>query len=76
MSNPHLTPEQKLRACVAVLCDGVDQAIVSNLFGVNHGRVNEAVQTARLAFGFDKRSGAVLRMMGAIAADESDEERV
>lgn len=56
MSEPRLTPEQKLRACVAVLCDDVPQHVVANLFGVNHGRVNEAVQIARAAFGFDNES--------------------
>jgi hypothetical protein len=54
MSEPRLAPEQKLRVCVAVLCDGVEQHIVANLLGVNLGRVNEAVQIGRTAFGFDE----------------------
>jgi predicted XRE-type DNA-binding protein len=41
--NTHLTPAQKLRAAVAVLLDGIDQHKVAALFGVNQGRVNEAV---------------------------------
>ena len=52
MSEPRLTPQQKARVAVAVLCDHVEQHVVASLLGVNHGRVNEAVQAARAAFGF------------------------
>jgi hypothetical protein len=52
MSEASLTSEQKLRVSVAVLCDHVDQHAIAQLFGVNVGRVNEAVQAARVAFGF------------------------
>ena len=54
-----LTPEEKLRVSVAVLLDGLDQMSVASLMGVNVGRVNEAVQTAREAFGFPRRNGAL-----------------
>ena len=47
-----LSPEEKLRCCVAVLLDGIDQHRVAGLMGVNLGRVNEAVQLGRKAFGF------------------------
>ena len=52
MSEPRLTPQQRARVAVAVLCDRMDQHVVAQLMGVNHGRVNEAVQAARTAFGF------------------------
>lgn len=55
MSEPRLTPQQKCRVVVAVLCDRVDQHVVAQLMGVNHGRVNEAVQAARAAFGFPEK---------------------
>ena len=57
MSVPRLTPEQKLRAAVAVLCDHVDQQVVATLYGTNIGRVNEACQAARNAFGFPRPNG-------------------
>ena len=61
-----LTPEQRIRAAVAVLCDGVDQHIVAALFGVNPGRVNEAVQAGRRAFGFSDA-----RSLGLAAIEEA-----
>jgi hypothetical protein len=42
-----LTPDEKLRAAHAHLILGVDQAIIAMLFGVNLGRVNEAVMEVR-----------------------------
>jgi hypothetical protein len=42
-----LTPSEKLRAAVAVLIEGVPQHVVAALFGVNPGRVAEAVTTIR-----------------------------
>lgn len=59
MSEPRLTPQQKARVAVAVLCDHVDQHIVAQLMGVNHGRVNEAVQAARRAFEFPDKHAPV-----------------
>lgn len=50
-----LTPAEKLRVCVAVLLEGVDQHRVAALMGVNLERVNEAVQIGRKAFGFPIR---------------------
>jgi hypothetical protein len=55
MSDPSLTSEQQIKAACAVLCDGVTQQTVAFLFGVNIGRVNEAVQAARAAFGFPQK---------------------
>jgi hypothetical protein len=57
MSVPRLTPEQKLRAAVAVLCDHIDQQIVANLYGTNIGRVNESCQVVRKALGFPRANG-------------------
>jgi hypothetical protein len=44
-----LTPQEKLRIAVAVLIDGVPQHVVAALFGVNSGRIAEAVATIRNA---------------------------
>ena len=61
-----LTPEQKIRAAVAVLCDGVDQHVIAALFGVNPGRINEAAQAGRRAFGF-----ADARALGLAAIEQA-----
>jgi hypothetical protein len=44
-----LTAQEKLRIAVAVLIDGVPQHVVAALFGVNSGRIAEAVATIRKA---------------------------
>ena len=44
-----LTPQEKLRVAVAVLVEGVPQHIIAALFGVNPGRVAEAVGAVRRA---------------------------
>lgn len=46
---PALTPSQRARAAVAVLCDGVDAMVVAGLYGTNVGRVQEAVNAVRAA---------------------------
>jgi hypothetical protein len=46
-----LTPGEKLRAAHAVIVNGVDQSIVAQIFNINIGRVNEAVQAIRQAIG-------------------------
>ena len=48
----HLTPDEKLRAAYAHLINGVDQHHIAALFGVNAGRVNEAIQDVRKACGY------------------------
>jgi transposase len=45
----HLTPDEKLRAAYAHLINGVDQHVIASLFGVNAGRVNEAIMVIRAA---------------------------
>lgn len=45
----HLTPDEKLRAAHAHLINGVDQHVIALLFGVNAGRVNEAIMVIRAA---------------------------
>jgi len=42
-----LTPEEKLRAAHAHIINGVDQHVIASLFGVNMGRVNEAIMAIR-----------------------------
>jgi transposase-like protein len=46
-----LTPDEKLRAAHAHLCDGVAQHTIAALFGVNPGRVNEAITEISRATG-------------------------
>jgi transposase-like protein len=50
----NLTPDEKLRAAHAHIVQGVDQHIIASLFGVNPGRVNEAIKAIRAACGFTK----------------------
>ena len=45
----HLTPDEKLRAAHAHIINGVDQHVIASLFGVNAGRVNEAIMAIRAA---------------------------
>ncbi len=44
-----LTPQEKLRVSVAVIIEGVPQHVIAALFGVNPGRVAEAVVAIRRA---------------------------
>jgi hypothetical protein len=44
-----LTPDEKLRAAYAHIINGVDQHHIAALFGINPGRVNEAIQDVRKA---------------------------
>lgn len=47
-----LKPDERLRVAFAHLCLGVDQHALAAVFGVNPGRVAEAVALAREAFAF------------------------
>jgi hypothetical protein len=47
-----LTPQEKLRAASAHLLDGIDQHKIAFIYGVNPGRVAEAVSSVRHALGF------------------------
>jgi hypothetical protein len=44
-----LTPEQILRVANAHILDGIDQHKLASLFGVNQGRIAEAVGAVRYA---------------------------
>lgn len=51
-----LTHDEKLRAAYAYLINGVAQHHIAALYGVNQGRVSEAVAMTAKALGFpDKR---------------------
>ena len=52
-----LTPQEKLRIAVAVLVEGVPQHVIAALFGVNPGRVAEAVVAIRRAIENDSVRG-------------------
>ena len=64
MAEPALTPEQKLRAAVAHILDDVPQHIIASLFGVNQGRVNEAVAAVREALNFPEKKLKVITNIG------------
>lgn len=45
-----LTPTEQLKAAYLHLIEGYPQHGLAQMFGVNQGRVNEAVATARRAY--------------------------
>lgn len=57
MRQAALTAEEKLRVAHAYLVYGVEQHVLAMLFGVNSGRIAEAVREVRLACGFEMREG-------------------
>lgn len=56
-----LTPEERLRAAYANDILGVDQHTISALFGVNQGRVAEAIEAVRAAVGAERSRAKVIR---------------
>ena len=66
-----LTPQEKLRIAVAVLVEGVPQHVIAALFGVNPGRVAEAVVAIRRAIEND----AVRSDLGGPAVEIRDMEQ-
>ena len=54
MKKTELTPDEKLRAAYANIINDVEQHHIAALFGVNSGRVSEAVQAVRHAIGMKK----------------------
>lgn len=56
-----LTPEERLRAAYAHDILGVDQHTISALFGVNQGRVAEAIEAVREATGAERPRAKVIR---------------
>lgn len=53
-----LTPEEKLKAAYFYLVRGVDQHTLADLFGVNGGRIAEAVIEVRKAIGMPVKGDA------------------
>lgn len=53
---PTLTPEEKIKAAAAHDLLGVDQHVLAFIFGVNQGRVAEAITEIRKAAGFPLKS--------------------
>lgn len=66
-----LTPQEKLRIAVAVLVEGVPQHVIAALFGVNPGRVAEAVVAIKKAIEND----AVRSNLGRSAVEICDMEQ-
>ena len=54
-----LTYDEKLRAAYACLINGVHQHHIAALYGVNQGRISEAVKMVEKACGFPPKSGTV-----------------
>lgn len=55
MNKTNLTPQEKLRAACAYLLEGIDQHKIAFIYGVNPGRVSEAIMDVRKALGFPKK---------------------
>ena len=51
-----LTPDERLRAAHAHMINGIDQHHIAALFGVNAGRVAEAVVAVRRACGYPEKN--------------------
>lgn len=54
-----LTPDERIRAAYANLCCGVNQHTVAAMYGVNGGRVAEAITEVKKAVGWE--DGAATR---------------
>jgi hypothetical protein len=61
-----LTHDEKLRAAYAYLINGVAQHHIAALYGVNQGRVSEAVALVAKALGYPHKGGPAVK-------DTSDE---
>jgi hypothetical protein len=55
MRQASLSAEEKLRAAHAYLVYGVEQHVLAMIFGVNSGRIAEAVKEVRIACGFEMK---------------------
>jgi hypothetical protein len=53
-----LTPEEKIKAAYLHEIMGVDQHILAAAYGVNPGRVAEAIKTVRSAIGMNIEEGS------------------
>lgn len=49
----HLTPEEKVKVAYFYLIRGIPQQVLADLFDVNQGRVNEAIEAVRNAIEWD-----------------------
>ena len=58
----YLTPEEKLKVAYFHMLRGVAQHVLADMFDVNPARVNDAVASARLTFGFDERDKQIKRI--------------
>jgi hypothetical protein len=48
-----LTPEEKIRVAAAYEVFNIDQHVLAFLYGVNQGRINEAIMDLKQAAGYD-----------------------
>ena len=69
MSEASLSPEQRLRAAVAHLSDGIEQYHIAFLYGVNQGRVAEACKGLRIAAQDPKLAMELLLASGKFSDD-------
>lgn len=51
-----LTPEEKIKAAAAHDLLGVDQHVLAFIFGVNQGRIAEAITEIRKAAGYPQKT--------------------
>lgn len=52
----NLTPEEKLKAAYLYEVRGVEQHLLADIFGVNAGRIADAVKSVRKAVGMEPGS--------------------
>ena len=60
-SKSDLTHDEKLRAAYAYLINGVAQHHIAALYGVNQGRISEAVAMVSKAIGYPAKGPAPLK---------------
>jgi hypothetical protein len=60
----NLEPMEKLKAAYMHDVLGVDQHIIAAFFGINSGRVNEAIRDVRLAIGLTRKPTTTPRKRG------------
>ena len=53
-----LTPEEKIKAAYLYEVRGIEQHLLADVFGVNAGRIADAVKTVRAAVGMDAENEA------------------
>lgn len=74
MSNGHLTQDQMLRAACGHLLDGIDQHKLAFIYGVNQGRINEAVKAIEFTLNNHREIYAVVQGKAIIVKQNGDQD--